>query len=501
MALKGHWLDDGSVFLLQASNTLDDMLTLNILPRILLLSLLGVFITLSSCDKEEDPTGPADASVIYFSGQTGQTNGIVAQVADPDQGTTTSVYGTYDATGAPATITSFRVARAGTDTVVTLVIDPVTNNFDRAIFERNGQRLNYLITFDFPTGDTSMVLNHYEYDWATGEHELIYAGEFYRSQGTAGERPVQLRLNGTQDFITNLGALGVGVGVGIGVAELALAAAPTLIGGSSLVGTAVGAVATAVVAVSSTTLLTVVAVGVTLAVLTNDAGASELTPNTGAPQGTPTSNATAEEPPVNPPTPNPCIENRVRVNVGVDPGNMLVAFAQGGDNGPYTFYWSNGQSGAGIVSHSIQASQEGVYTATAVDGNGCAGSGSAYVGPELTLMQKLTQWGPWRSADDLIGDNEEPGFYVFTFSGLDCICFRIDYYIYTSGSEYEEYSSASSCIMEITAPNVLGFDYPTCPYAGDPMDAEGIITILSVTPDAMSLDADGGEGLIQCTPF
>jgi hypothetical protein len=124
MALKGHWLDDGSVFLLQASNTLDDMLNLNILPRILLLSLLGVFITLSSCDKEEDPTGPADASVIYFSGQTGETNGIVAQVADPDQGTTTSVYGTYDATGAPATITSFRVARAGTDTVVTLVIDP-----------------------------------------------------------------------------------------------------------------------------------------------------------------------------------------------------------------------------------------------------------------------------------------------------------------------------------------------------------------------------------------
>lgn len=459
------------------------------------------FLTISSCKKEDLPDGPTPASVTLYSGLAGQTTGIVSQVVDPDNGTITDIYGTYDGSGAAATITSFRVRRANNDTIVTLVIDPTTNNFERAVIEVSGQRIDYLVTFEFPEGDTSMVLNHYNYDWSTGDHQLIYAGEYYISQGTAGEQPVQLRLDGTQDFIANAAALATGLGVGIGVAEIAVATG--VIGGSSLVGTAVGAVATAVAAVSSATILTVVAVGVSLYALTNNAGASEPLPNNSASEGTPTSNTINEEPPLNPPVPNPCLENRVRVSVGVDSNNQLVAIAQGGDNGPYDFYWSNGQTGTGSVSHTVQVAQPGVYSATAVDGNGCAGSGSAYVGPQLTLMEKLTQWGPWRSADDLIGEQEEPGFYVFTFSGLNCFCFQIDYYVYTTGEEYELSGSSSSCIQEIGTPNILGFGYPTCPYGGDPNDAESAIAILSVTPQAMSLDADldSGDGVINCSPF
>jgi hypothetical protein len=478
---------------------------MNKLRATLLLALTGVFLATNGCKKDqENPIQDLGSSITAFTNQTGEpnetANGLQAQVVDNNNGNTVDFYGDFNALGEPDVLNSIRVTRPNSDTVVNYIINPVTKNFERATFEVNGQVLDLIVKFDFPQGDTTMILSHYNYNWVTGVSELYYAGEYYLSNGMVGENPVFVRQLRLSDVSSDWIVAGIGLGVGITIAELAVAT--SVIAGVSLVGAAVGSVAVAVAAVSSTVIITAVVVGAALVTISG-ANASDVLPqNTPTPVGTPVSSP--NQPLPDPLPENPCLTNRVEVTVGVDPGNTLVAIAQGGTYGPYDFYWSDGSTATANTYHSIQPSEPGTYSVVVTDENNCAAAASATIedsGTELSTIDKLIQWGPWRGQDNEIINNGEivPGFTTLSFSMSGVV---VAHYSYTDivNDQYELVDSYDFCLEqgsnEVT---LLLTDSPCLTPPEQPLYEPEPLYVLSLSEQGLVLDADGE--VLTCVPF
>lgn len=391
---------------------------------ILLVSMLLAPI-FSGCEKEEHPmdNDPTESNFLLYTNESGvpneEANALQAVYTDELTGDVVDFYGNFDAEGSPLQVQTIRVKQANSDTIINFIINPITNNFDKAILEVNGLRLNTMVSFFFPEGDTSMVMSFFDVNWTTGESELVYASELFMTNGTFVEEPVfyQPRLASTQDGGTFAGLL-AGVGTGIAVAETVAAIG----GGFSLAGTAAGAVAAGVAAVGSTVILGVVIVGGTLIAITNNANASEPVPQgTPLPPGTLQNNPTPDPEPQIPTPVNPCLTNGVSVTVGVDPGNVLVAIATGGTGGPYTFSWSTGASATAGTYTTLTPGQPGTYSVSVVDANGCAASGSATIGEgvgecQLCATASGTQFSWSNGSTSSCITVNEPGTYSVTVS-------------------------------------------------------------------------------------
>jgi hypothetical protein len=466
--------------------------------------LSGMMLLINGCKKDADepieeiveaPSG----TVTVFTNQTGEANetadGLQVQVLAA--GNTIDFYGNFDDLSAPDLLKSIRVTRMDSDTIVNFIINEETGNFERAVFELNGEKLDIVVDFDFPAGDTTMILSHYNYNWETGESEMYYAGEYALSGGSVSETPIFVRhLPVTADGFDAIWG-GVGLGVGIAVAETALAVGA--IGGASLVGTAAGAVAAAVAAVSSTVIIGVVVVGVALATITN-ANASDLVPqNTPIPVGTPQGNGQNQALPLPIPV-NICIENRVTVIIEAEQDGTLTAIVNGG-SGDYTFSWSDGTTVTTANSyHNLSPASAGTYSVVVMDENDCAGSASGTTFEEgLTTLEKLIQWGPWRSQDLEVENNAEilvDGFATLTFSGIDCDCLTVANYEYTNieQDQYSLISAYSFCFEQGNSNSSFLFDEAPCD-----MPPEGILTVSSITETGAVITGDGE--LLNCTPF
>lgn len=388
------------------------------------LAVLLVAPAFSGCEKEDlpDNNNPVDSNFAVYTNDSGvpneEANALQAVYTNELTGDVVDFYGNFDAEGSPLQVQTIRVKQADSDTIINFIINPITNNFDKAILEVNGSRLNTMVSFFFLQGDTSMVMSFYDVNWNAGESELVYSSEFFMTNGTIVEQPVfyQPRLASPQDGGAFAGLL-AGVGTGIAVAEAVAAVG----GGFSLAGTAAGAVAAGVAAVGSTVMIGAVVVGVTLFTITNNANASEPLPaGTPGPPGTPQSNPTPDPEPQIPTPVNPCLTNGVNVTVGVDPGNVLVAIATGGTGGPYTFSWSTGATATAGTYTTLTPGQPGTYSVSVVDANGCAAAGSATIEEgvgECQLCAANSGQYSWSngSSSSCITVNE-PGTYTVTVS-------------------------------------------------------------------------------------
>jgi len=376
------------------------------------------------CEKDETPIdeNPVNSNFTVYTNESGEpneeANALQAVYTDELTGDAVDFYGNFDAEGSPLQVQTIRVNQANSDTIINFIINPLTNSFDKAVLEVNGERLETMISFDFPDGDTSMVMSYYDVNWNTGDSELVYSVEMFITNGTIVESPIFYRLADSQDGGTFVGLL-AGIGTGVAVAETALAVGA--IGGSSLVGTAAGVAAAGVAAVGSSVIIGAVVVGATLFAITNNANASEpVPPGTPLPPGTPQSNPTPDPEPQVPTPVNPCLTNGVNVTVGVDPGNELVAIATGGTGGPYTFSWSTGATATAGTFTTLTLGQPGTYSVSVIDGNGCAAAGSATIEEgvgECQLCAANSGQYSWSngSSSSCITVNE-PGTYTVTVS-------------------------------------------------------------------------------------
>lgn len=347
-----------------------------------LLAAMFIAAIFSGCEKDETPTdeNPVNSNFTVYTNESGEpneeANALQAVYTDELTGDAVDFYGNFDEEGSPLQVQTIRVKQANSDTIINFIINPITNNFDKAILEVDGSRLETMIDFDFPAGDTSMVMSFFNVNWSTGESELVYSSELLISNGTVVERPIfyQARLASPQAggaFGDVLGAVGVGV----------LAAETILGGGFTVAGTAAGTAAVGVAAAGAAVIAGIVIVGGVLVAITNNANASEPVPQgTPLPPGTPENNPTPDPEPELEPLQNPCLTNGVNVTVGVDPGNVLVAIATGGTGGPYTFTWSTGAIATAGTYTTLTPSEPGTYSVSVVDANGCAASGSATIG-------------------------------------------------------------------------------------------------------------------------
>ncbi len=389
--------------------------------------LAGMFIApiFGGCEKDDLPADndPINSNFAVYTNESGvpneEANALQAVYTDELTGDVVDFYGNFDAEGSPLQVQTIRVKQADSDTIINFIINPITNNFDKAILEVNGSRLNTMVSFFFPEGDTSMVMSFFDVNWNTGESELVYASELFMTNGTFVEEPVfyQPRLASPQDGGAFAGLL-AGVGTGIAVAEAVAAVG----GGFSLASTAAGAVAAGVAAVGGTVILGAAVVGITLFAITNNANASEPLPSgTPAPPGTPQSNPTPDPDPQLPPLVNPCLTNGVSVTVGVDPGNVLVAIVSGGTGGPYTFSWSTGATATAGTYTTLTPGQPGTYSVSVIDANGCAASGSATIGEgvgecQLCAEATGTQYSWSNGSNSSCINVNEPGTYSVTVS-------------------------------------------------------------------------------------
>jgi hypothetical protein len=440
----------------------------------------ALILAFSGCKK--DNYNPIDDEIDYsitvYTNQTGNpdANALQAFIVNDRTPDVIALYGTFKSDGTPDKTLNVRHSKMGSDTVVNFLLDPISGKLHTSILEVGGQRSSILIKYEYPGPQNQTRISLYNYNWNNDSGELIYSAIYERN----GEN-----VQGMPDYI--LGGKTASDFIPTVVAALVVAK------GVQLVGAAVVAAIGVKVLVATTVVAAIVVASM------NNASAGDLTPqNTPYPENVVHENPIDQDEEYNLP-PNPCLTSDLSVTIGIDPGDELVAIAQGGAGGPYNFYWSTNQTGSANTYHSIFAQEDGVYHVVVVDALGCAAYNSVYVG-NMTVMQKLSQWGPWRSQNTTLTDDEIEGFVVFSFTGgLDCNCLNISYHEYIDIQEdiHVQFQSFNLCISEYQNDMKYAIDDDNCPPL-DPANGEQL-TIVSITPSSLLINDDGD--IWNCTPF
>jgi hypothetical protein len=134
------------------------------------------------------------------------------------------------------------------------------------------------------------------------------------------------------------------------------------------------------------------------------------------------------------------------------------------------------------------------------DENNCAAAASATLGePELSTLEKLIQWGPWRSQDMPITvtvnniEDTVPGFATLSFSmsGLVVANYK---YIDIANDQYELVTSYGFCLEQGASDMTFLFDESPCQ-----TPPEAPLTVSSITEQGAVINGDGE--VLTCVPF
>jgi hypothetical protein len=444
-----------------------------------------------ACKKEtiEDPSVPStnNFDVTFYTNQTGNpdANGLLALIKSKNSTDEIAIYGSYKSDGYPDKALNVRHYKTDGDTVFNFLLDRQTGRLHTTIMEVNGQRSNVLVKYEYPGPSNHTRISVYDYNWSTETGVLVYSANYVRK----GDGVI-----GMPNYIKSTGGF-----------ILSVASAILVVEGVTAVGAGIGALAVSV-GVSGVLVATAVVGTFVVAALTSSEASANDSPQTSYPDGVPTESPVEEDETQNTP-PNPCLTSDLNVVLGIDPGNELVAIAQGGAGGPYNFYWSSGQTGTANTYHSIFAQQDGIYYVVAVDQLGCAAYNSEYVG-NMAVFEKMKQWGPWRTQDTGViwenpntGDDEEvPGFIVFTFTNLDCLCTTFSFYRYldVENDIFTLIETENVCLS--VGQNEMNFIWGNssqCPPSIE--NFEGQFTVVSVAPLSLKLSDSGF--IWDCVPF
>jgi hypothetical protein len=434
-----------------------------------------------ACKKEtiEDPSVPStnNFDVTFYTNQTGNpdANGLLALIKSKNSTDEIAIYGSYKSDGYPDKALNVRHYKTDGDTVFNFLLDRQTGRLHTSIMEVNGQRSNVLVKYEYPGPSNHTRISVYDYNWSTQTGVLVYSANYVRK----GDGVI-----GMPNYIKSTGGF-----------ILSVASAILVVEGVTAVGAGIGALAVSV-GVSGVLVATAVVGTFVVAALTSSEASANDSPQTSYPDGVPTESPVEEDETQNTP-PNPCLTSDLNVVLGIDPGNELVAIAQGGAGGPYNFYWSSGQTGTANTYHSIFAQQDGIYYVVAVDQLGCAAFNSEYVG-NMTVIEKLKQWGPWRTQNHINSDGSS-GFYVYSFSGLDCYCLNITEYLYLNMNEdvFESVESFSLCFSENQSEMNFATDDDSCPVLNP--ESQEQLNVVSISPLSLVINHDGD--VFNCVPF
>lgn len=337
----------------------------NYLKKLTLLSTV-ILVSIVSCSKtdedktDEDKTDePIASNFTVYKNQSDDLNADALQAQNIDKKGVLNFYGVFDSQKDPTKIRTITYQKTNNDTIVNLIIDPLTNRLASSYFSVKGVNSPVVLKFDYIDGVANAYnLSYFNYNWGNQTSELLFATRVETNNGVASSKPFFAnRIKGD-----NFKIIAQSLAIGIVVVEVVVPILPGIItAGASVLAAAVAA-----------PVLTAAAVGATLLFLIPKAGAAELNyspSNSPPPSKTPIINPV---PAASNPTPklqtSSCVNTNMTFRASMDfEGSILISEVTGGKS-PYTYTTGSGFQQSQVFSNKYK---DGSYIVGVKDANGC----------------------------------------------------------------------------------------------------------------------------------
>lgn len=261
----------------------------------LLLIFISFALAFSCSEKEDESSNNVDSNLIVYKNQTGNVNADALQAQYKDSQGVLNFYGNFDEESNPTIIRTLTYQKTNNDTIVNLIIDPLTSRVASSYTSVNGVKSDIVIKFDYPD-NTHMSVSFHQYNWNNNSSEIIYGVNLKTANGISSKlinTKKSAVLGSSGDGAWKIGALGVG---------LVVAEVVGTVGGGFTLGLITGVSTVAAAAVAFPLLAVSAAIIAASVILSDSANASELAPtNLPYPDDTPVVNPVTEE---EDPTPN-----------------------------------------------------------------------------------------------------------------------------------------------------------------------------------------------------
>jgi hypothetical protein len=116
---------------------------------------------------------------------------------------------------------------------------------------------------------------------------------------------------------------------------------------------------------------------------------------------------------------------------------------------------------------------------------------------ELTVLEKLINWGPWRTQNFMTETSLMYAVFNWNGPGSGCYCLQLSYYFANSGTLEDSFPL---CFTQYSNEYTYAVndDEPCPPDLNNPVDYE-IMTIISISQDTLLINDDGE--IWTCTPY
>ncbi len=303
------------------------MLLINKLQYMKNLTFLFALFLFFGCSDDDTSSDNTESNLIIYKNQTGDNNADALQAQYKDLEGTLNFYGNFDEELNPTTIRTLTYQKSFNDTIVNLIIDPLTNKLASSYTTVNGIKSDVVMKFDYPS-DESLSVSVHEYDWNTMTSDIIYGVNLDRPNGDNAGR-------NSYNFTSNWEVVGVIAAVAeVGFfIEGGLAATFTGPIALALVESAVAlAIANPVSAIG-------IAIGTVALFVSSDAFSGELEPSDlPYPEDTEIENpVTTEEDPTPTLEPFECAGVPISFELIMDQDGTIVLTEVNGSEGPYAY--------------------------------------------------------------------------------------------------------------------------------------------------------------------
>jgi len=318
-------------------------------------------VILVSCSKEDEQTNEQVASTFtVYKNQTGDVNADALQAQNIDSKGTLNFYGAFDSENNPREIRTLTYQKANSDTIVYLIMDPLTNRLASSYFSVKGVKSPVVLKFDYIQGvNNAYNLSYYNYNWKNETSELFYAARVETNNGVASSNPF-FANRGVEDDVKLLIKTTVG---SIAYFEIIVPIIPGLVNLGASVLTAAAAAP----------VLTAAAIGAAVVIFFPKDGFSkelDYTPsNLPPPSKTPIVNpVSATSNPTPKLQPSSCVNTNMTFRASMDAeGNIMITEVVGGTS-PHSYMVTSGFQQSQVFPNKYK---DGSYVVGIKDANGC----------------------------------------------------------------------------------------------------------------------------------
>ena len=329
----------------------------------LLLFAVITTVFLNSCSKEDTKVNePTTTAFTVYKNPIGDANADALQAQNTDSKGTLNFYGAFDSENNPSEIRTLTYQKANNDTIVNLIMDPLTNRLASSYYSVKGVKSPVVLKFDYIEGVSNAYnLSYYNYNWENKTSELLYAARVETNNGVASSNP----------FFANRGPVVDGFKLLAQSYTIGFVTVKIIV---PIVSGLITASATVIAAAVAAPIVTTAAVGAVLLFLIPKAGAAELdyTPSSSTPPsktpiinpvpatGNPTSNLETSS----------CVNTNMTFRASMDfEGSILISEVAGGQ-APYTYMVTSGFQQSQVFPKKYK---DGSYVVGIKDANGCVG--------------------------------------------------------------------------------------------------------------------------------